>query len=245
VHCAAVKEFLDKNLVPYVPINVQEDRDAWLKLGSPPVPAVVIDGVAHSITHPLEVASMFGLPVPPTQEAESIGWDLDRVLRAWIDCARTTPWEAWLEPTPSRGRSSLHLGLNSFVPIPVLAESWVTGIFPWGTPEWPPPHGSSANQAALNERCRELDAFLEFVEPIRYDWSSFLGDRSPELRDAGARDIEMARGRSISYSRLLEMQRLHAAQHYRQVSVHLSSAGYAIPSFAPEQLQIDLPDRVY
>ena len=188
---------------------------------------------------------MFGIPVHPAQEAERIGWDLDKVLGAWIECARLTPWEAWLEPTPSRGRSALDLGINSFVPITLLPEAWRNRVFPWGTLEWPPPQGAIAYEEELNVRCRKLDALLEFVEPIRSEWSMFLQEESDALRSAPDREIEMARGSPISYPRLLEMQRIHAAQHYRQVATYFSSTGRPIPGFRPEQLNFALPDRIY
>jgi hypothetical protein len=231
--------------VPYDSVNTEERKAVWLDAGSPPVPALLVDGTVHSVTHPLELASLLGLAVEPAEQAERIGWDLDRILGAWIDCARLTPWEVWLEPTPSAGRSALDLGIDSFVPIQLLPDAWRNGVFPWGTLEWPSPQGALAHKEELNALCFELGAFLDFVEPIRLEWSTFLTGEHAALNAGPDREVEMARGAPIPYSRLLEMQRIHAAQHYRQVITHLSSTGRPIPAFRPEQLNITLPDRVY
>ena len=73
----------------------------------------------------------------------------------------------------------------------------------------------------------------------------FVLEAAEGFHDAPRRKIEMARGAPISYPRLLEMQRMHAAQHYRQVIVHFEDVGRPVPSFRPEQIGIKLPARIF
>jgi hypothetical protein len=232
--------------VPYEGLNTAIDKDAWRRLGSPPVPALVVDGVARSITHPLEAAALLGVAADDEPDALVLASDIEALLDIWIEYVHRTSRTAWLEPTPSAERTSHHLALNSFDPIPLLSEAWYVASFPWGTTDWPPPLGARAHQRGLNERYREFDAFVGFLEERRSGWQKFVKREGAALdRDASSRMIDMARGAPISYTRLLEMQRLHVAHHFRQVAVFLASHNHDVPSFDPEALGIVLPEQVY
>jgi len=210
------------------------------------LPAIVIDDTLHSVSHPVQVASALGIDIQPHGDAARVGWDLNDVLGAWIDCARMTPWEAWLAITPSRERHALELAVNTFVPIELIVDAWYTGDFPWGPVDWPPGKGIFAYEADLIAGCQSANALLGFITPIQAAWSSFLYDEQASISEDPDREITMGRGTPISFGRLLEAQRGHAAHHYRQVITYFRSTGLAVPDLRLEDMSgLVLASTVY
>jgi hypothetical protein len=213
-------------------VDVGEDAARWQAAGAPVLPALVVDGVAHSLGHPVQVAALLGLAVETIEDPVRLGRDLDRILEAWLEAVALVPWQALLEPTPSRGRAALELAVNTFVPVRLL----------------PAAGGDEAlrrHELALESRIAGTDDLLAFAEPIRLGWIAFLGESEDELRGAPDRPIVTPAG-TLPYAGVLDAQRLHAAQHLRQVTTHLAAAGLPVIDFRPERLPgLRLPARIY
>jgi hypothetical protein len=229
-------------------VDVGEDAARWQAAGAPVLPALVVDGVAHSLGHPVQVAALLGLAVETIEDPVRLGRDLDRILEAWLEAVALVPWQALLEPTPSRGRAALELAVNTFVPVRLLPAAFGDGRFPW---PGDPTTGAGGDEAlrrhelTLESRIAGTDDLLAFAEPIRLGWIAFLGESEDELRGAPDRPIVTPAG-TLPYAGVLDAQRLHAAQHLRQVTTHLAAAGLPVIDFRPERLPgLRLPARIY
>lgn len=224
-----------------------EAGDRWQALGAPVLPALVIDGVAHSVSHPVQVSSLLGLAVAAVEEPVRIARDLDRILEAWEEVVALAPWEALLEPTPSRGRTALELAVNTFVPVELLPSAFDEGAFLWpGDPiaGIPGDEALRAHELRIVARLAGTAALLQFARPTRDAWTVFVGERADALRRAPDRDVATPAG-TLPYRALLDAQRLHAAQHLRQVTTFLAATGRLVPAFRVESLGLRLPARIY
>ena len=104
---------------------ISEQRERWLADGSPPVPTLVVDGVAHVLQHPSQAGMLLGLETPPAlRDALQVAWDIDvDHAGAGSSSSRTTPWEALLEPMPVLGRTPLALAVDASVGITRIARA--------------------------------------------------------------------------------------------------------------------------
>lgn len=243
-----VKEFLDEHECRYRSVNVVDDPVPWQAAGSPVLPALVVAGIAHSVSHPLQVGSLLGIAVDSLGDPTRIGWDLQRVLEAWLEALVLVPWEAVLEETPSRARPTLELAVNTFVPVGMLPDAFTSQRFDWpGNPatgqlgEGPLREYELGIEATITDATR----FAAFAEPILHGWAAFLDEYEDALREQTEREVETPAGR-LSYVALLDAQRLHAAQHFRQVTTFFRATGRPVPHFDPLSLSgLSLPDRIY
>jgi hypothetical protein len=111
---------------------ISEQRERWLADGSPSVPTLVVDGVAHVLQHPSQAGMLLGLETPPAlRDAWQVAWDIDSIMQALLELVTTTPWEALLEPMPVLGRTPLALAVDASVGIRALLEPFATGWFHW------------------------------------------------------------------------------------------------------------------
>ena len=243
-----VKEFLDEHAYGHRSINVADDPVPWQEAGSPVLPALVVDGIAHSLGHPLQAGSLLGIAVESLGNPVQIGWDLHRVLEAWLEALALVPWEAVLEETPSRGRSTLELAVNTFVPVGLLPDAFTTQRFLWpGSAATGVPGEAALREYELTIEAAIADAgqFAAFAEPILEAWAAFLHEQEDALREQPEREVETPAG-TLSYVGLVDAQRLHAAQHFRQVTYFFRTSGRPVPRFDPASLSgLRLPDRVY
>jgi len=114
-------------------VNIREPDGArlWVDTGRPPVPSLLVDGVAAPILHVSQLASMLGLQAPSQLESTRLAWDTVAVLEAWVKLIGPLDLETLTAPTPSRGRSLRNLTVNVFHPFELLPVAFETGRFDW------------------------------------------------------------------------------------------------------------------
>jgi hypothetical protein len=212
-----------------VDVRAPAGEARWHAAGRPLLPALELDGVATSVMHPSQLASLLGLPVPPAQESTRLAWDLAAVLAGWLEYLPELSWAELTAPTPSRGRTLRNLTVNTFHPIELLPAAFSSGEFPWST-------------ARDEEREAELRSAVEVVayaEERRASWDRFALEADLAARDPVVRTL---RG-DVPYSTLLSAQRWHASFHHRQL---VAVAGARPGRFRVEVLaDLDLPEEVF
>jgi hypothetical protein len=229
-------------------VDVAGANDRWQSAGAPILPALVVDGVAHPVSHPVQVASLLGgLRAAAVEDPVPIARDLGRILGAWVETVAAVPWEALLEPTPSRGRTALDLAINTFVPVELLPRAFHEGTFPWpGDPVAGVPGDDAlrAHELTVAARLTGTIELMHFIGPIRAAWTAFLGEAAEALQRTPDREVTTPAG-ALPYRGLLDAQRLHAAQHLRQVTTFLAASGRPVPELRAESFGLRLPARIY
>jgi hypothetical protein len=228
---------------------ITEQRERWLAAGSPPVPTLVVDGTPHVLQHPSQAWALLGKPgLPPPGDALEVAWDVDEIVGVWLKLLEETPWDALLDPLPRLARTPLDLGVDTLVGIAALTEACATGWFHWpGNPAT-----GATGDAAVGEyqdsivaTIQSRDDLLAFAWPVARAWRQALGDYDEALRAEPGRTIGAPRG-DIAWARLLEAQRLHAAQHYRQATTFLIACDVPVPPLDFAALHgLELPQFVY
>ena len=230
-------------------VVISEQRERWLADGSPPVPTLVVDGVAHVLQHPSQAGMLLGLETPPAlRDALQVAWDIDSIMQAVLELVTTTPWEALLEPMPVLGRTPLALAVDASVGISALLEPFATGWFHWpGNPVT----GETGDQAVVAYEASivatidDRAALVRFVGPVADAWRAFVLENEDAIRADPARPVRTPRG-ELTWVGLLEAQRLHAAQHYRQATTQVSSLGHPVPALDLGLLYgMRLPTAIY
>jgi hypothetical protein len=230
-------------------VVISEQRERWLADGSPPVPTLVVDGVPHVLQHPSQAGRLLGLETPPgLRDAVQVAWDIETVMEAWVSLVTDTPWQALQTPMPVLGRTPLALAVDAAVGIDALTEPFATGWFHWpGNPRTGETgdHVVVAYEASIVETIDHRDDLLAFVGRVRRAWREFVAAREPELRADPARPVRTPRG-PLSFVELLEAQRLHCAQHYRQAATQVAALGHATPAVDFDALYgLRLPASIY
>jgi hypothetical protein len=196
---------------------ITEQRRRWLADGSPPVPTLVIGGVPHVLQHPAQAAALLGLETPPAlRDAGRAAWDLDTLAQAWLALAELTPWPALLAPATRLGRTPLALTVDALVGIAALTDALGSGWFHWpGNPVTGEVGDAAvvAYEASIVATISTQPELVAFARPVAARWRDAIaaGDLPPE------RPMRAPRG-DLTLVELLEAQRLHAAQHYRQAT---------------------------
>jgi hypothetical protein len=228
---------------------ITEQRDRWLAAGAPAVPTLVVDGTSHVLQHPSDAGALLGLETPPPLgDARQVAWDVDEVVGAWLQLLETTPWEVLLEPLPRLARTPLDLGVDTLVGIAALTDAFATGWFHWpGNPDTGVTGDAAvvAYQDSVVETIRSRKDLLGFAQPVARAWRQALLDHDDALQSEPGRPMRAPRG-DLPWVRLLEAQRLHAAQHFRQATTFLTSRGQPLPKLDLADLQgLELPRFVY
>jgi hypothetical protein len=230
-----------------VVISVQRER--WIADGSPPVPTLVVDGTPHVLQHPSQAGMLLGLETPPAlRNAWQVAWDVDSIAQAWLELVSTTPWDGLIVPLPGLERTPLALAVDASVGITALLEPFTTGWFHWpGNPVT----GETGDQAVVDYEASivatidDRDALLSLVRPVAEAWRAFVLDNEDALRAEPARPVRTPRG-ELTWVGLLEAQRLHAAQHYRQATTQVAALGHPLPDLDLELLYgMRLPKSIY
>ena len=228
---------------------ISEERERWLAAGSPPVPTLVIDGTAHVLQHPSQAGLLLALETPPAlRDARRVAWDVDTLMSAWVELCTETPWEAMTVPVPGFGRTPLALAVDASVGIKALLEPFASGWFHWpGNPET----GETGDQivvayeASIIATISDRGDLLAFVESVATRWRELVVAHEDAFATDPARPVRTPRG-PLTWVELLEAQRLHCAQHYRQATTWLASEGHPTPRLELETLYgIRLPEAVY
>jgi hypothetical protein len=205
--------------------------------------------VPHVLQHPSQAALLLGFEAPPAlRDARQVAWDVDAIAQAWLEVAQATPWDALLEPVPGLGRTPLALTLDALVGIAALTDALVSGWFHWpGNPRTGELGDASvvAYEASIVAGIRDRDDLLAFARPVVRAWRKRVGDHDDALRSEPDRMLNAPRG-ALTVVELLEAQRLHAAQHYRQATTFLAARGQPIPELDLDGLYgLRLPDAIY
>jgi hypothetical protein len=230
-------------------VVISEQRERWLADGSPPVPTLVIGGTPHVLQHPSQAGRLLGLETPPElRDALQVAWDIDTLMEAWVQLATETPWDALETPLPGLGRTPLALAVDASVGIRALLEPFVTGWFPWpGNPET----GEMGDQlvvayeASIVAAIHDREDLVGFVGGVAAAWRELVAVHEDEFRADPARPVETPRG-PLTWVGLLEAQRLHCAQHYRQAATQVASLGHATPAVDLDGLYgLRLPESIF
>jgi hypothetical protein len=228
---------------------ITEQRERWLTDGAPPVPTLVIEGTAHVLQHPSQAGALLGLETPPAlRDAAQVAWDIDTVVEAFEELARTTPWDALLTPLPALGRTPLALAVDASVGVQALLEPFERGWFHWPGNPLTGELGDAAvvaYEASIVAGIADRNDLLEFVGGVAKSWRSFVAEHVEAFRAQPVRPVRTPRG-ELTWVELLEAQRLHAAQHYRQATTVVASLGHPVPALDLGSLYgMRLPDAIY
>jgi hypothetical protein len=213
------------------------------------VPTLVVDGVPHVLQHPSQAAVLLGFEPPPAlRDARQVAWDVDAIAHAWLEVAQTTEWDALLAPVPGLGRTPLALTVDALVGIAALTEALASGWFHWpGNPHTGELGDASvvAHEASIVAGIRDRDDLLAFARPVVRALRDRVGDHEDALGREPDRVVDAPRG-ALTLIELLEAQRLHAAQHYRQATTFLAAQGQPVPALDLEGLYgLRLPEAIY
>jgi hypothetical protein len=235
--------------VEFESVVISIDRERWIADGAPPVPTLVIDGTPHVLQHPSQAGLLLGLETPPAlRDAVQVAWDIDAVAEAFLELITATPWEALLTPMPVLHRTPLALAVDASVGIKALLEPFASGWFHWpGNPETGETGDQSvvAYEASVVATIGDRAGLLAFVGPVADAWRAFVAENEAAFRTDPARPVRTPRG-ELSWVELLEAQRLHAAQHYRQAVTQVASLGLSVPALDLATLYgMRLPASIY
>lgn len=224
-------------------IEIPEARRRWEALGSPVLPALVIGDQTHSVLHFSQVGSLLGIRVAPTQEALRLGWDLHTILEAWQELIGQLPWDVLQQSTPSRGRLVIYLAVHAFFRVqfvaPILDDD--DHVFRWD------PTQTRAREADIVARVGTVDDLLQFMDGTRQDWQTFLLGREDAIQRSQNMTVRTISKGHVPYRTVIETMRNHAAQHYRQVILHLERSGRSpATTFKLEHIRdLRLPEQEY
>ena len=169
-------------------------------------------------------------------------------MAAWVEVCTETPWDALTSPIAGFGRTPLALAVDASVGIKALLEPFVSEWFHWpGNPETGETGDQTvvAYEASIVQRIVDRGDLLTFVATVAADWRDFVVANDDAFASDPARPVRTPRG-PLTWVELLEAQRLHCAQHYRQATTWLTSRGQEAPLLDLETLYgMRLPDAVY
>jgi hypothetical protein len=213
------------------------------------VPTLVVNGTSHVLQHPDQAAALLGLETPPgLRDAARVAWELDEIAQAWLDLAESTPWEALIEPVPHLGRTPLALAVDAANGIAQLAGAWSSAWFHWpGNPRTGETGDAAvvAYEASIVAGIGGRDDLLAFVRPVVETWRSFVAAEQDAFAVEAARPLRTPRG-ELTWVELLEAQRLHASQHYRQAASGVRACGHEPPTLDFDAMVgLRLPASIY
>jgi hypothetical protein len=213
------------------------------------VPTLVVNGTSHVLQHPDQAGALLGVETPPgLRDAARVAWDLDEIAQAWLGLAESMPWEALIEPVPILGRTPLALAVDAANGIAQLAGAWPSGWFHWPGNPCTGETGDAAvvaYEASIVAGIGGRDDLLAFVRPVVETWRSFVAAEQDAFAADAARPLRTPRGR-LTWFELLEAQRLHAAQHYRQAASGVRASGHEPPTLDFDAMVgLRLPASIY
>jgi len=184
------------------------------------------------LQHPTQAAELLGIAVPrELEDAGRVAWDIDTLMAAWLELVRSTPWASLLTPLTGLGRTPLALAVDASVGISALRAALESGWFHWpGNPVTGETGDESvvAYEASIVATTADRGDLVAFVEPVAAAWHTFALEHADALAADPGREIGAPRG-TLTALALLEAQRLHCAQHYRQAIAQVASLGHPTP----------------
>jgi hypothetical protein len=213
------------------------------------VPTLIIDNTPHVIQHPSQAGVLLGLHTPPAlRDAPHVAWQVDAILEAWVELVTATPWNALREPMPVLGRTPLALAVDASIGIAALPAAFSTGWFHWpGDPRTGETGDASvvAYEADVVAGIADRVELLAFVQPVAATWRVFVLANEEAFAREPDRPVRTPRG-ELAWVSLLEAQRLHSAQHYRQAVSVVRSLGHPVPALDLASLAgLKLPGAIY
>jgi hypothetical protein len=199
---------------------ITEQRERWQAAGSPPVPTLVVGGVAHVLQHPGQAAELLGLSMPAAlRDARQVAWDIDALVDAWLELARATPWDVLTTPGVVLGRTPLALTVDALVGVCAVTAALWTGWFHWpGNPETGATGDAEIGpyEASVVASIHDREALLAFAGRVANGFRASVLEHDTLLGNPTA-PVLAVRG-ELALVELLEAQRLHCAGHYRQAT---------------------------
>jgi hypothetical protein len=213
------------------------------------VPTLVVGGTAHVLQHPSQAAALLGLETPAElRDASRVAWDIDSIAQAWLQLVRTAPWEALIAPLPVLERTPLALAVDTAIGLAALPDAFSSGWFHWpGNPHTGETGDAAvvAYEAGVVAGIESRDDLVAFVGHVAEGWRGFVLDNDGVFQADPARAVRTPRG-LLTWVALLEAQRLHAAQHYRQATSHVSALGNSVPALDFDAMYgLRLPEAIY
>jgi hypothetical protein len=189
---------------------------------------MVVDGVVHALQYPNQAAAILGMGGPSVnRDAWRMALDINTIVEGWLALASKTPWPALLVPGVTRGRTPLALTIDALIGISALADAVPSAWFHW--PGNPKTNGVGDRAGAEYQACVAGRIFnradlLLFAEAVADRWRLVLAANVNLIQLEPERLVNAPRG-ELALVELLEAQRLHAAQHYRQAIASLEAQG--------------------
>ena len=201
------------------------------------------------LQHPSQAGILLGLETPPAlRDAVQVAWDIDAVLGALVELCRTTPWEALLEPMPGLNRTPLALAVDASVGIRALLEPFESEWFHWPGNPLTGELGDAAvvaHEASIVSEIHHRDELLALVGGTAAAWQGYVVANEDAFRAEPDRPVVTPRG-ELTWVELLEAQRLHAAQHYRQATTQVAWLGHRVPELDLASLYgMRLPEAIF
>ena len=146
------------------------------------------------------------------------------------------------------GRTPVALAVDASHGLSALPAAFSSGWFHWpGNPRTGETGDASlvAYEAEVVAGIHDRDDLLAFVRPVADMWRSFVLGHEEAFRSEPDRRVRTPRG-ELPWVSLLEAQRLHAAQHYRQATAVVGSLGHPLPELDLAGLAgLRLPEAMY
>jgi hypothetical protein len=152
------------------------------------------------------------------------------------------------EPLPVLGRTPLALAVDTAIGLAALPDAFSTGWFHWPGNVQTGETGDAAvvaYEASVVATIGDREDLLAFVEPVADGWRRFVVESGDAFREEPERAVRTPRG-ELTWVALLEAQRLHAAQHYRQAAMRIAADGHPVPELDFDAMYgLRLPQAIY
>ena len=185
---------------------------------------------------------------PALRDAPHVAWHIDAILEGWVELVTATNWDALRTPLPVLRRTPLALAVDASIGIAALPRAFSTGWFHWpGDPRTGATGDASvvAYEADVVAGIRDRRDLLAWIRPVVETWRSFVLENEVAFRNEPDRRVRTPRG-ELAWVSLLEAQRLHSAQHYRQAVAVVDSLGHPVPELDLASLAgLQLPEAIY
>ena len=227
------KEFLGNSGLEFRSYNIFDDPEGkriHSEVGSPVVPALLVDGTAYPILHASQIASILDIPMPE-QSINTIRlcYDIVTIMESWIGMLEKLDYDLMKSPTKSRNRPLTLMVVNAYHPISLLPGAWENGTFQWHTKE-----SDDRREAPLTD----ADKVRDFAKECLLTFQVFLMNNEEELEQRDPM-VTTTKG-EVNFSVLVHSQRNHMAIHHRQMVDFLQSHGISTQNILDVETMPDM-----